>query len=109
MDIEGYECRAIMGSQEMFSDSRFDITTIVIEWRYEEGKISDEGEDSNELCPQPKHFVKFLVQNSYIPFLVQYPYIGNIPTKYKLGEKLDPDESHSWPWNSHILWEKTIK
>ena len=91
MDIEKYECRAILGSQGIFSDSRFNITAISTEWNYvlEGGKIS-------ELCPYAylKHLVQFLVQNSYKP------------TDYHSGKKLNPDESHKWPYGTHVFWEK---
>ena len=96
MDIEGYECRAIMGSQDVFSDSRFNITAIVTEWKYG-GNGGFEGRNYSTLCPFPKRFVQFLVQNNYIP------------TKSESGQKLDPDESHTWEYKSHIFWEKDNK
>ena len=63
MDIEAHECRAVLGSPGIFSDPRFDIIAISIEWNYvSNGKISD-------LCPLPKlkSFVQLLVQNSFEP------------------------------------------
>ena len=63
MDIEAHECRAFMGSQGIFSDPRFDIIAISIEWNYvKDGQVID-------LCPLPmlKSFVRLLVQNSFEP------------------------------------------
>ena len=65
------------------------VQTIVIEWNI--------GEHDSKLCPHPKRFVQFLVQNNYIP------------TKSESGQKLDPDESHTWEYKSHIFWEKDNK
>ena len=90
MDIEAHECRAVLGSPGIFSDPRFDIIAISIEWNYvSNGKISD-------LCPLPKLkiFVQLLVQNSFEP------------TDYRTGEKLDPDEAHTWPTGIHTFWRK---
>lgn len=90
MDIEKYECRAIMGSQGIFSDPRFDIIAISTEWNYVlNGKIS-------ELCPhtQLKSFVQLLVQNSFEP------------TEFRSGKKLNPDESHTWPFGIHVFWKR---
>ena len=39
MDTEAHECRAVMGSQGIFSDPRFDIIAISIEWNYVKGTI----------------------------------------------------------------------
>ena len=91
MDIEAHECRAVLGSRGIFSDPRFDIRAISIEWNYvnNDGKIS-------ELCPLAdlKSFVQLLVQNSFQP------------TEYKSGEKLNPDESHTWRMGIHTFWGK---
>ena len=90
MDIEALECRAVLGSQGIFSDTRFDIIAISIEWHY---GINWE---NNQLCPlaKLKSFVQLLVQNSYVP------------TEYKSGKKLNPDESHKWPSGIHTFWKK---
>ena len=90
MDIEAHECRAVLGSQAIFSDPRFDIIAISIEWNYvKNGEIID-------LCPLDmlKSFVRLLVQNSFEP------------TEYRSGKKLNPEESHTWPTGIHTFWKK---
>ena len=90
MDTEAHECRAVMGSQGIFSDPRFNIIAISIKWNYvKDGRVS-------KLCPLPmlKSFVRLLVLNSFEP------------RDHKSGENLDPDESVAWPHGIHTFWTK---
>ena len=96
MDIELYECRAILGSMGIFSDPRFSIIAISTEWNYvlPSGKISD-------LCPSNdmEQLVEFLVGKSFEP------------SEGRMGGKLDPRDRHKWHRGRNdfrdVFWKKT--
>ena len=90
MDIERYECRAILGSLGIFSDPRYIIKAISTEWNYADGRLT-------HLCPSNdmERLVKFLVGNSYEP-----------SEGKNGGEKLDPKDCHKWRMGTHIIWRK---
>ena len=93
MDIEQYECRAILGSEGIFSDPRFSITAVSTEWNYvlKSGKISD-------LCPSNdmERLVELLVGKSFEP------------SEGRWGAKLDPRDCHKWHKGTHVFWSKKI-
>jgi hypothetical protein len=86
-----YECRAILGSREVFSDPRFSIPVFSTEWNYVEGP----GRYSS-MCPLEKmqELVTFITALGYKPF------------EYSSGKPLNSRTFFTWWKGTHVVWRK---
>ena len=69
MDIETYECRALLGSPDIFQNDKIFIPYFVMEWFFSYEK-KDGGHVYPSSCPQKmlQRMTDLLLGNDYVPF-----------------------------------------
>ncbi len=89
MDIEGYECDAILGSENVISD--YDISLVVMEWRFRAAGFSGP-------CPPEKRqrVAKVFTSNGFEPRSID------------LETELDADEAPDWPVMDMVWLKRSI-
>lgn len=92
IDIEHHECRAFLGSKEIFKDQRFDIPYIVMEWKFAL-RQKDKTLKYPESCPlnMLRDLTQLLVSSGYAAFDMA-------------GKKLDTSQSYRWGL-VNLVWQ----
>lgn len=94
IDIETFECRALLGSRSIFSDKDLFIPYIIMEWHFiqatPDGKLV-----ANENCPMPmlRNMTELLTTSGFRPHSA-----GD-----KFLKRLDPSDSHKWA-PMDVIW-----